>query len=95
MAQMLRRTIRLYYYAGSERTPAKTSLLQPAETFAAGGAVSPRVAALAAAGMPASGTADFVVGPELPEVSSTQAREALARRDRDGADDGPCLGDQA
>ena len=38
MAQMLRRTIRLYYYAGSERTPAKTSLLQPAETFGAGGA---------------------------------------------------------
>ena len=38
VAGLLRRTIRLYYYAGSERTPAKTSLLQPAETFAAGGA---------------------------------------------------------
>jgi len=47
------------------------------------GSTEPLVAALAAAGVPASGTADFVVGPELPEVSSTQAREALARRDRD------------
>ena len=41
------------------------------------------VQALRAAGMAAAGTADFVVGPELPAVSSTQAREALGRGDRE------------
>jgi hypothetical protein len=45
------------------------------------GASAPLSAALTEAGIPTAGTANFVLGPEMPECSSTQARKAAVDGD--------------